>query len=75
MKITRPIMNKIYLPILCFLIIGSSLNAQLFSEQSATIGINHSFNPRGLMGGGAAFFDYENDGDDDFLHHRRIEQG
>ena len=42
-----------------------SSSAQIFSEQSAAVGIDHTFQPRALMGGGAAFFDYDNDGDDD----------
>jgi len=48
------------------ILFASAINAQLFSEQSTTVGFNHAFNDRSLMGGGAAFFDYENDGDDDF---------
>lgn len=43
-----------------------SAYGQLFSEKSKEIGFEHAFNDRGLMGGGAAFFDYDNDGDDDF---------
>ena len=39
--------------------------AQIFSEQSNALGIQHTFQPKGLMGGGAAFFDYDGDGDDD----------
>jgi hypothetical protein len=44
------------------LTIGS---AQVLSEQSSAIGIDHNFRDRLLMGGGAAFFDYDNDGDED----------
>lgn len=59
-------MQKLYI-IFCLMCCFTQLSfAQLFSEQSAAIGINHAFNDRSLMGGGAAFFDYENDGDDDF---------
>lgn len=59
-------MLKFYFLLLCGLIVANPLAAQVFSEQSAAIGINHSFNDRSLMGGGAAFFDFDNDGDDDF---------
>jgi hypothetical protein len=57
---------KYYFFLLCSLIAANPLAAQLFSEQSAEMGINHTFNDRALMGGGAAFFDLDNDGDDDF---------
>ena len=46
-------------------LIFSSIKSQTFSESAAALGIEHSFNARALMGGGAAFFDYENDGDQD----------
>ncbi len=39
--------------------------AQVFIDEAATMGISHSQEPRGLMGGGVAFFDMDNDGDDD----------
>ncbi len=39
--------------------------AQVFSEQSLAIGIDHVYRARALTGGGAAFFDYDNDGDED----------
>lgn len=39
--------------------------AQIFSEQSEALGINHNFLSRGLMGGGAIFFDADQDGDED----------
>ena len=43
-----------------------SLNAQLhFSEQGMEMGIDHYYQSAILMGGGAAFFDYNNDGLDD----------
>jgi len=54
---------KLLIGLLCLSI---SASAQLFSEKSKDIGFEHAFNDRSLMGGGAAFFDYENDGDDDF---------
>ncbi len=43
--------------------IGSS--AQTFSEQSSAFGVDHSFRAKGLMGGGAIFFDADQDGDED----------
>ncbi|MEN0003327.1 MAG: FG-GAP-like repeat-containing protein [Bacteroidota bacterium] len=58
-------MKKTNLLVLCLvsgIVIGS---AQNFSEQSLAIGFDHSVNARALMGGGAAFFDYDNDGDED----------
>lgn len=52
--------------LICFVgfLSGHSL-AQVFSEQSANMGIEHAFQDRALTGGGAAFFDYDNDGDED----------
>jgi hypothetical protein len=49
------------------LLLGSTAfcSAQVFSEQGAAIGFDHSFRARAVMGGGAAFFDYDNDGDED----------
>ena len=38
---------------------------QSFTEASLSQGIRHEFQGRGLMGGGCAFFDFDNDGDDD----------
>lgn len=55
-------------PCLFVLFMISSLaisSAQVLSEQSSAIGIDHSFRDRLLMGGGAAFFDYDMDGDED----------
>ncbi|MEO1261230.1 MAG: FG-GAP-like repeat-containing protein [Bacteroidota bacterium] len=40
-------------------------SAQIFTEQSIAMGIDHVFSARALTGGGAAFFDYDNDGDED----------
>ncbi len=59
-------MIKIYTSILSLLLISANLCAQFFSEQSSNIGIDHSYNDQALMGGGLAFFDYDNDGDEDF---------
>jgi len=42
------------------------LFGQIFSDISTDIGFNHAMNARGLMGGGVAFFDMDQDGDDDF---------
>ncbi len=55
-----------FISFLVFIFFTTVLSAQFFSEQSNAVGFNHAFNDRSLMGGGAAFFDYENDGDDDF---------
>lgn len=54
--------------VICFLwlVFGtSSAFAQTFVEQAAAIGIDHTYKARDLTGGGAAFFDYDNDGDED----------
>lgn len=52
--------------IICLLGLNkSSIIAQSLTESSLSIGIDHAFEARGLLGGGAAFFDYDQDGDDD----------
>lgn len=52
--------------LLCCLLGGSlSLQAQHFVEAQAEAGINHHVSHTSFMGGGAAFFDADNDGDDD----------
>lgn len=43
----------------------NSAQGQTFLEQSTSIGIDHEFQNRALMGGGAVFFDYDLDGDED----------
>ena len=40
-------------------------NAQYFLEFQDSAHIDHIFKHTGFLGGGAAFFDYDNDGDDD----------
>ncbi len=45
--------------------LGGTIDAQIFSEQGAAIGINQAYKARVLTGGGAAFFDFDNDGDED----------
>ena len=60
-RITKPI----YLLLFCFLLSNESLNAQLFTEESKQRGIDHYFKDKVLTGGGAAFFDFDNDGDED----------
>lgn len=49
----------------CFLLCCFSSAAQPFVEAGFEAGIQHSMNARGLMGGGAAFFDFDNDGWED----------
>ena len=54
--------------LLCVLFTWLSSNhgsAQVFTEQSLAMGIDHVYRARALTGGGAAFFDYDNDGDED----------
>lgn len=42
------------------------LPAQTFTDISADIGMDHVFDDFAYIGGGVAFFDYDNDGDDDY---------
>ena len=42
-----------------------NVNAQFFEAYQDSANIDHIFNHTGFLGGGAAFFDYDNDGDDD----------
>ena len=58
-------MNRAILILILLISSGGSILAQVFSERSAAIGINHAYSARGLTGGGVAFFDYDNDGDED----------
>ncbi len=39
--------------------------AQQYVEQGPALGFDHTFRARLLLGGGLAFFDYDNDGDED----------
>ena len=48
-----------------FLFLGIYLNAQQLIDIQEIAGINHTFQHETFIGGGAAFFDYDNDGDDD----------
>ncbi len=59
-------MQRLYTTLIIVCITLQVSPAQLFVERSMEIGFDHAFNDRSLMGGGAAFFDYDNDGDDDF---------
>ncbi len=58
--------NNSYLILLLMMSSVAIGSAQHFSEQSQAIGFDHSFRARAVMGGGAAFFDFDNDGDEDF---------
>jgi enediyne biosynthesis protein E4 len=42
-----------------------TLQGQLFTEEALQRGVDHVFKHTGFIGGGAVFFDYDNDGDDD----------
>jgi hypothetical protein len=57
--------KKIFLLSSAFAVLIGSAQGQVFLEQSSSIGIDHEFQERALMGGGAVFFDYDNDGDED----------
>ncbi len=48
-----------------FIFFISFLNAQQLIDIQEIAGINHTFQHETFIGGGAAFFDYDNDGDDD----------
>lgn len=56
---------KLLAPFFICCLFTNFLHAQLFSEESKQRGINHAFRAKVLTGGGAAFFDFDNDGDDD----------
>ena len=47
------------------LLFGLHVSAQGFTEVSIASGMNHMFRSQMKMGGGAAFFDYDADGDED----------
>lgn len=55
-----------YYLVFCAFILPLTGAAQVvFSEEGQSIGFEHEFKARAVMGGGAAFFDYDNDGDED----------
>lgn len=58
-------MKQVYLIFAFMTCCVAICSAQVFSEQSQSIGFDHSFRARFVMGGGAAFFDFDNDGDED----------
>jgi len=59
----------------CILLHGlGSLQAQLFVDRSQEMGIDHNMKARVLVGGGAAFFDYDNDGDEDLYLSRGLDK-
>ena len=57
--------NRFYLAVFFFLPALTSLHAQHFIEAQTAAGIDHVSDHFALMGGGAAFFDADRDGDDD----------
>lgn len=58
--------NHLHLFILLVFIFGvTSGHSQQLIEYQAVAGIDHTYQHESFMGGGAAFFDYDNDGDDD----------
>ncbi|HFA52046.1 MAG TPA: T9SS type A sorting domain-containing protein [Bacteroidetes bacterium] len=58
-------MNKTTVSILSLLFFSKILCAQYFLEYQDSAHIDHLFDATASLGGGAAFFDYDNDGDDD----------
>ncbi|MGH1437964.1 MAG: CRTAC1 family protein, partial [Lewinella sp.] len=60
---------KHYYSLLFFLFVTlyfcGSISGQQFSEISEELGMEHYFEDWNSIGGGAAFFDFDNDGDDD----------
>ncbi|MEL6969812.1 MAG: FG-GAP-like repeat-containing protein [Bacteroidota bacterium] len=57
--------NSALLTAFLFLTVLTNTQAQHFVEAQTTAGIDHVVDNFALMGGGAAFFDADNDGDDD----------
>lgn len=56
----------IFKPFLLLLLLGSvQINAQIFTEISADLNLDHAVEDFSKLGGGVAFFDYDNDNDDD----------
>ncbi len=51
--------------LLPFLVCATLAYGQTFNEVAASAGIDHTYDPMNAMGGGAVFFDYDNDGWDD----------
>ncbi|MEL7426177.1 MAG: FG-GAP-like repeat-containing protein [Bacteroidota bacterium] len=60
MRITTPLLVSLALAF-CTL----ELSAQTFTEISADLGMIYSYDDWNYIGGGVAFFDYDNDGDED----------
>lgn len=63
-------MNKtlvhFFIILLCYCVSSSKLHSQTScAEVSQSVGIDHYYFSVSYMGGGAAFFDYDNDGDED----------
>ena len=58
---------RTFLLIFCIslFLFGNNSIAQVFTENALGMGIDHVYKARDLTGGGAAFFDYDNDGDED----------
>lgn len=57
--------KHLLLSLCCMLISTLGIQAQHFIEAQSEVGIDHYQDHRSFMGGGAAFFDADNDGDDD----------
>ncbi len=57
--------NFPFVLLLCAIFIASHLQGQQLIEYQELAGIKHTFQHETFIGGGAAFFDYDNDGDDD----------
>lgn len=58
-------MNGRIFNILLFLFFSNVVWGQFFVEYQSDAGIDHYSEHGGFLGGGAAFFDYDNDGDED----------
>ena len=54
-----------HIGLLLLLMLCMNINAQVFNEVSSAVGINHIYNQDEYMGGGAVFFDFDNDGWED----------
>lgn len=64
-KFSLMAINRSYHLCIWLLLCAPSLNAQLFTERAAEMGIEHHTYEPSAMGGGVAIFDFDNDGHED----------
>lgn len=56
---------KLIFPLIIYLLSLQVVHGQQFLEESKLRGIDHAYRDKVLTGGGGAFFDFDNDGDED----------